>query len=1282
VLQSNKIASIAQAARTSATCQAPYGASHAKERTTTTKPLFHLPIPTGLLLLLIFALLSLTVPLALHCEGDGRADLASGAASLDGSTGLFEPLPLQQGWTSLQVPADHHSMWASVMSARLGYQDALTPSSLSQSPPFSSLQSSTPVLFGQSEYMIGDVAVSVIFPDSDNSTDPESETWDLDRVNTCLAKIAEGLGWWEDQEPAANLSFHINSYGTRATSYEPITRPHDDEGLWIAEIMDGLGYGTDNITYIEEVAALNSYEMDQQEADWGFTIFVVDSLNDADGSFEDDWFAYSWIGGPFLVMTYDNDGYGIDNMDFVCAHETGHIFWATDEYDGFEEYSGYLNVADDDGASCLMNYEIWNVCPATAGQIGWRDSDGDNVLDPIDTGPDTIFDPDPPDFTSDTVLTYTGQAEDIPLPNNNPQWWSSGQDVSINTIVDVQYRVDGGDWFSATPTDGAFDEGIEGFAFTTSPLSPDLHTIEARALNSAGNWDESSAQHSVVVDVTNPTLVIGAIPDFVRTVPWFGGSAGDPAPGQLDMVEIQIRNVSQDIYWDGASWTPASVWITASGTHSWSYPLPALNNGISYSVRAMAVDSAENESPVVSESFIFDTTAPTMAMNDIPDPVDSLPAVSGTAADATPGQLDRVEIQIRNVTLNTYWDEAGWVSAPTWIRASGTDPWSRALPSLTNGSTYEVRARAFDSAGNESMVVSDMFTFDDLTGPTVWMIGLPDFVSALSWISGTAADAPPGQLDRVEVQVGNVTLNTHWDGDSWVPDSTWITAFGTDSWSYPLPSLDNGTTYGVSARAVDTAGNESAVTSHTFIFDSAIPTIAMDDIAGALNSLSSIGGTAVDPPPGQLDRVEIQLRNVEQGTYWEGSYGWITAPTWIRALDTDSWSYALPSLDSATYQVSARAIDRAGNASAVASDTFALDNTSPTINMNAVSDFVNSLSSAAGTAADTGPGQLVRVEVQIRNVTQNAHWDGVSWTSAPIWIGASGTHSWSCPLPPLNDGSAYEIKARAVDGVGNESAVASEAFMYDAAVPTVTMNDIADAVNSLSLVGGTAADAAPGQLERVEIQIRRMGQDTYWGGASWTPAPAWVAASGTQSWTCSLPALNDGSAYEIRVRAFDTAGNESEVAADTFTFDTTAPTITLHGTPDPPVTPSSVDGTAADAPPGQLNRIEVQIRDVTKDTWWDGSSWASASAWVTASGTDSWGYALPRLAGGSTYEITARAIDSAGNESEVASDTFTYSPPLSSWIWIVVGIAAALLAAVAILVLVPRVAATARSATR
>jgi|GEM_PF-2343560 len=1256
---------------------------NARRRTTTDKPLFRLPIPAALLLTLTSVLVSLAVAQAMHSTGDGRIHPGPCSTSQDGVTHAAALLNPGSGWTPGGPPSSHHPIWARVMSAQMGYRDALTPPAMSQSPPLASLQSSTPVLFGQSEYMMGDVAVAVIFPESDGTVDPQSETWDEERMEACLAGIAAGLSWWESQEPEANLAFYVTSYGTAATGYEPIARPHDNEALWVAQIMEGLGYGTDNITYLEEVAALNSYEMGLQEADWAFTIFVVDSLNDADGAFSDGWFAYSWVGGPYLIMTYDNNGYGIEDMDFVSAHETGHIFWATDEYDGYEEYSGYLNVADDDGALCLMNNGIWDICPATAGQIGWTDTDSDNVLDPMDTAPETVFDPVPPDFTDNTVLTFGGQTEDIPLPNNNPQWWSSGQDVSINSIVDVQYRVDGGEWLSATPADGAFDEGAEDFSFTTESLSPGLHTIEARSLNSAGNWDESPAQHSVVVDVTNPTLVIGTIPDFVRTVPWLGGSANDPAPGQLDRVEIQMRNVSQDMYWNGTSWTPTSTWITASGTASWSYALPPLGNGTTYRVRAMAIDSAGNESAVISESFTFDTTAPTIAMSDIPDPVDSLPAVSGTAADAAPGQLDTVEIHIWNVTENTYWDEAGWAAVPTWVNASGTTSWSRALPPLASGSTYEVQARAIDSAGNESPVVSDTFTFDDLTGPTVWMIPLPDFVSSLSWISGTAADAPPGQLDRVEVQIRNATENTYWEGTAWVPAPTWVTASGTASWNYPLPSLDNGTVYGLSARAIDSAGNESAAVSHTFVFDTVIPSITLDDMPDAFNWLSSVGGRPADAPPGQLDGVEVQIRNTDQGTYWDGSSGWTAAPAWVRASGGDSWSCTLPSLTSATYQVSARAADRAGNTSAVAARTFTLDNTLPTITMESVADPVNRLSAVGGTAADAPPGQMDRVEIQIRNLAQGTCWDGASsWTVAPTWIRASGTDSWSYDLPALNDGSAYEIRTKAIDSVGNESVVAAASFTFDATPPTITVNDIAAAVSSLPFIGGTAADAAPGELDRVEIQIRRTGQDTYWGGDSWTPGPVWLAAAGTHSWSYSLPGLNDGSAYEIRARAVDLAGNESAAAGDTFAFDTASPVVAMNDIPDPAKALPSIGGTADDPSPGQMDRVEVLIRNVTRDTCWDGSSWVPDSTWIAASGTDSWSCPLPRLAGGQTYEITAKAIDTAGNESAVAGDTFTYSPPVSPWIWIAVGIVAALLATVALLVLVPRVGAAVQSGMR
>ncbi|PIK71954.1 hypothetical protein CS379_16635, partial [Methylobacterium frigidaeris] len=41
---------------------------------------------------------------------------------------------------------------------------------------------------------------------------------------------------------------------------------------------------------------------------------------------------FAYCRGDYIVMHYDNDGWGTDNLDSVFAHETGHVFGAPDEY--------------------------------------------------------------------------------------------------------------------------------------------------------------------------------------------------------------------------------------------------------------------------------------------------------------------------------------------------------------------------------------------------------------------------------------------------------------------------------------------------------------------------------------------------------------------------------------------------------------------------------------------------------------------------------------------------------------------------------------------------------------------------------------------------------------------------------------------------------------------------------------------------------------------------------------------------------------------------------------
>lgn len=53
-------------------------------------------------------------------------------------------------------------------------------------------------------------------------------------------------------------------------------------------------------------------------------------------------------------------------------------------------------------------------------------------------------------------------------------------------IVQVLFQIDGGDWESATPDDGAFDSNNEGYTISTSDLPPGSHTIIIRAVNAFG----------------------------------------------------------------------------------------------------------------------------------------------------------------------------------------------------------------------------------------------------------------------------------------------------------------------------------------------------------------------------------------------------------------------------------------------------------------------------------------------------------------------------------------------------------------------------------------------------------------------------------------------------------------------------------------------------------------------------------------------------------------------------------------------------------------------------
>lgn len=396
--------------------------------------------------------------------------------------------------------------------------------------------------YDTSEYMIGNIVVGIIFLESNGNIDPNSESWSSAEESNVISKIVKGLNWWKLQDSRSKLTFTYNISYKVPTRYEPISRSSYSDGLWIEDAMTYLGY-RNYANYFDNVYDLNNHLRDRYNTDWAYSIFVVDSSRDPDGNFADGYSAFALIGGPYVVMTYDNNGYGINNMDYVVAHETGHIFYATDEYNGYTEYSGYLNAHDIENSGKLMHCPLcWGISSGTALQIGWRDIDGDKIFDIIDYYPTSslsVYNPDP---TRDNTPTYKGRSTTTrTYTNRNP--YGLRHNITVNKIKKVQYRTDGGYWKNITAKDGKFNGNIEDFIFTTSKLFDGVHNIEVRAYHyPANNWETIYKKDTLIVNA-NPPRSVENLKNITYKRTYINWTWKDPSNTDFAKVMVYINGV-------------------------------------------------------------------------------------------------------------------------------------------------------------------------------------------------------------------------------------------------------------------------------------------------------------------------------------------------------------------------------------------------------------------------------------------------------------------------------------------------------------------------------------------------------------------------------------------------------------------------------------------------------------------------------------------------------------------------------------------------------------------
>lgn len=198
----------------------------------------------------------------------------------------------------------------------------------------------------------------------------------------------------------------------------------------------------------------------------------------------------------------------------------------------------------------------------------------------IDAGANPDPDPATRSFTVDTDppnTTITSDPGDL-INDNTPTFSYSSGDPGAT----FECRVDNNSFAACGPG-----------SHTTGPLADGAHTFRVRAIDAAGNTDQSPASRDFTVDTTPPDTAIGFGPDGPTSddTPSFGVSSEPGARLQCRIDDAPFAACGLPD--GGGTYTTAPL---ADGPHTF---------------RARAIDAAGNTDPSpASRSFTVDTTRP------------------------------------------------------------------------------------------------------------------------------------------------------------------------------------------------------------------------------------------------------------------------------------------------------------------------------------------------------------------------------------------------------------------------------------------------------------------------------------------------------------------------------------------------------------------------------------------------------------------------------------------------------------------------------------------------
>jgi hypothetical protein len=692
-------------------------------------------------------------------------------------------------------------------------------------------------------------------------------------------------------------------------------------------------------------------------------------------------------------------------------------------------------------------------------------------------------------------------------------------------------------------------------------------TLRLWVVDAAGNIG-AATNKAYVLDTTAPTTgaasVVFSNDSGPLSTDFITNTASQTISGTLsaNLAAGETVYVSID---NGTTWAAATSLV---GTNSWS--LAGLTLTASDTLQVKVSDLAGNDATVLAQAYVLDTTAPAISVADLALSADTGTSnsdfITSTAAQTITGTLSGAL-----AAGETVWGSLDGGSHWTNItsKVSGTAlTWDGAA---LNQGISSVVFRITDAAGNDSSLTSRNYTLDT-TAPamSVATVAFSNDTGASStdFITNSAAQAIGGTLSA-NLAVGETVYVSLDDGSSWAAATS---VAGTNTWSLAGVALTASGTLKV--KIGDAAGNEGAVFSQTYVYDTTAPTTGPDSVAFANDTGASptdfITNTAAQTISGTLSANlavgETVYVSLDNGATWAAA---------TSLAGTNTWSLAGQTL-AASNTLKVKVSDVAGNDGPVLSQAYVFSNAAPVIGVAGLALSADNGVSSSDFITNTA-SQTITATLGSALAGSDIAWGsldgGSTWTDITGKISGT-TLTWNGVT--LHAGT-NAIVFKFTDAAGNDSALVSRNYTLDTTAPTTTASSATRADNG-DVSGSLSAPLPDGESVTVSLD----------GGATWVSATI-----GADRTTWSIANVGKGA---LQVQVLDVAGN----AGAPFTVSALAAHVQLPPPHVPPVyadQPSpwaTQDDLQTDAPP--VLPVISELPPAWRSGRWVGSLDGSLSA--------------------------------------------------------------------------------------